>query len=278
MKLIRIFFVFFLLTINSFYSQSKNENNLLNEFKKTIIEYNEELTSKENYNLSTTQIKTTLKTLYQTYECIPIIIEQVITRDQLRIKEEYQNNDELYYEKVNKSLGILRRNVLDDLQKRISPLDYHLLKTNIVAKAKVLSKEIEYKPYVIEIPDFKFQITRCKIQVEDIIKGSKEIKIGDIIEVFYREAWLDNAETEWISNNSYLFNLRYNMRDINDFSIAIVTGLENTDGYFPIVDNVLHDSRNFFKLGKTINWTKFKNDLTKYIISKFVKEEKANEK
>lgn len=258
-------FILMLILVGGINFSQTSYNNDLEKFEQIIVEYNRLKNQDKNTEISSEKMNNTLKILYNVYEKYPKELKRMINKKHLEILNECKENKDLYYKKKAKSLGVLHRKVLDDIKNNISPLDYHLLTTNIIMKGTINSQEGVKTPVSNSTPEFTFSVIHCKVQVDDVLKGEGNINPGDVIEVVYREAWLNNPNTKWEEGKSYLFNLRYNMHENDSFSIAVITGIGETDGFFPIINDKIHDTQNFFEQGVINTWAEFKSSLDDHI-------------
>jgi|GEM_PF-3733247 len=205
------------------------------------------------------------------------IIYESEEKDPLAVDKEIEN-----HHKWKISPAYFKRILLKNVKTRISLLDFMLISTPCLIKAKILT--VNTYPYKVEggpagmnlgeIP--KTEVTAC---IDEIIKGKEYFSLKDTIKFYFFSFW---RPTRWNFEigETCLLPLQPLINNNNrKTEIALVAWMDNKGndvsavnpkdsssyGRYPLINDTLIDRRNSFGLGTKIKWENFKSIISNEI-------------
>ena len=129
-------------------------------------------------------------------------------------------------------------------------------------------KVIDIKSEKLNNPEGPTSKSYLLAEVLDVIKGQKKFNTGEIIRIYFLQDWLHDKKFE--KNKSYFVPLKQsNCYYGNCEEVGLVMFPDNNWGVYPIENNELIASDNYFGFPDKIDWTNFKkNFITHFTLSK----------
>lgn len=111
-------------------------------------------------------------------------------------------------------------------------------------------------------------MVKITVKIEEVIKGEKKYKAGQIISILYENNW-ERTSYGFEKGNSYLVPVRIIDSKFSDIKGEMVCTLSDYNICYPIINDIIEIPNDIFGLGKTINWNHFRTQFTsKYMFGK----------
>jgi hypothetical protein len=192
-------------------------------------------------------------------------------KDPLIINKEIENHHHF-----NVSPAYFKSRLLENIKKHLPILDFVLLKTPCLVKAKIISiKTINYKALggPPGIPPATLPRTDIKINIDEVFKGKGYFKEKDTTTFYYFPMWHPTLWNFEIGETCLLPLQPLIDNNSKEVMVALVGWLDGnwsdtgaidskdsaSYGRFPIINNEIIDRMNSFGVGTKVNWEKFKS-------------------
>ena len=245
------------------WAQQKNEitiNEYSSFLKEASTKYlnivNERYQTKES--ISQNEINEIKRNLFLSYRLGLPELTRMFAQERNEILE---NANEKYEEHFNYSKKQIENELMMILKNRIPSLEYKMIDNYLIVKGRVLNKSEGFDSF--DETNFKLHFNYFVIEVEEIIVGDITIKAKDVINIYYASEWCENGVMYYpdsIIADSFLFRLRDNgLSNNSKYKYALYSNC------FPISNEYVYDSHDYFENGEKIEWNKLKLILNKTI-------------
>ncbi|MFH0733856.1 MAG: hypothetical protein V1773_04720 [bacterium] len=123
--------------------------------------------------------------------------------------------------------------------------------------------------------DFKAFSMEC--QIEEVVKGENRFKVNDVVTINLLAYWLEEINSIFEINKSYFLPVKtWGCYDGFCEKLAINPFSDENGAIYPIIEEIVYTTKNYFNIGEKTNWEEFKTKFKEKYINLFELEGKED--